>query len=297
MKFCKLEGCGIVTGVFLEGKAFNEFNMVAVPSQALARHLLNLSMSDDSMVNTAARQNRRKERDAEDKDKDFDDLVYLMELAEAVYRETQARILERFDLDAEASRLARERIHKRLAELEQERQQMIDRAVKLEDGRAVFLSEDGESIYTQDGERLSDDHAGRLLEERGDELRAGGKWEAMLSNGAEGAALRAEREALDEWDRVREEYKARVESGELTQEELEELEDAYEASVPNTVKNMRGEVSASVSLPDATTQAKPELSARFSQLASGEAMVTMDLPNAPERVAGMGAPTPANMGL
>lgn len=226
----------------LGNPTLNEFNIVAVPPPALARRLADLAASgvgavligrDDHLEEKRYRERRAQEMDAA-----------LLELAVAVYRETQARILESFEIDRRATRLALAEIDRKMAELARERAEMIERAVKLDDGRAVFLSEDGKSIYTEDGERLSNVEAERLLAERRGDLEAGDTWERFEGNGNEHDALEAERAWIVEWDRRRDELEDKVKRGELTQEEMEKLEREYAAQVPERVREKRAQVDA-----------------------------------------------------
>lgn len=265
----------------------NDFNLIAIPSPALARRLANLAETGASSLQTSF--SRRIEEKRERTRREDDDLfMEFWELTMAVYRETQARLQEQFAIDEEASRLAKERIDQRLAELAQERQDMIDRAVKLEDGRAVFLSEDGTSVYTEDNERLPDEEAGKLLAERRDELEAGATAEEWNRKREERAELTAQRDALIEWDGRREEWKAKVESGALTQDELEDLERAYEDQVPAAVKALRAEAEERrVSAPAANDGLR----------AGGGEDVAIDLSNVPTQQAGVVKAAPALPGF
>lgn len=239
----------------------------------MARRLADLSASGAGAVNLGMNdyeeeRRRRMRRADRDMDAAFNELVM------AVYRETQTRLLEQFDTDQRASRLAVSEIDKRLVQLAREQAEAIERAVKLDDGRAIFLSEDGQSIYTEDGERLSDEVAAELLEGRGEELRAGPSWEGFAAFSREREELLKERAEIIEWEQRREELRARVEGGELSQDELEALEREYEESVPDRVQAQRDAATeaATLSVEELVTvstdaPATP-LAARFASMAN-----------------------------
>lgn len=228
----------------MSAASLNEFNVVAVPTQALARRLADLAASGAGSVANAIDDRRDEQRRrAARRDRDMD--AALMELAVAVYRETQERLLTTFAIDRQASRLAIADIDRRLADLARDRADMIARAPKLEDGRAVFRSADG-SLYAEDGERLSDDAAARFDSAHGDALDAGKTWEQQRANLEERLALERERTEIVEWNERQEEWQRQVETGEMTQEELEALEFQYEDSIPDRVRAYRSEAEATI---------------------------------------------------
>ncbi|WP_274630783.1 hypothetical protein [Arvimicrobium flavum] len=269
---------------------FDEFNVKALSPQALATLVARQATTRSYAVQKNEADNIRRrddERRRREEGQDAEDIVFLMA---AVYHETQMRMIARFDEDAEASRLAMAKIDKRLAELEQERLAMVERAVKLPDGRAVFLSEDGKSIFTEDGEKLPEAEAERLLEERGDELRAGYSSERWKAVGDERGALVAEKAALAEWDAYREELKARVAGGEMTQDELEEAERDYEESVPETVKEMRAKRDAAELLSEKQTATRDDGIAKQAHAAPADDAIDLTGTSVEREAPAAGAP-------
>lgn len=261
----------------------NEFNLVAVPSEGKARRRLALSQSNGAAGFAGGR--RRDPRDARDEDEEF---MEFYEMMQAVYLETQARMLEIFAIDDEASHLAVAEIDSRREQLDRERTVMIDRAAKREDGTAAFLTNDGTAIYTENGERLSDTAANRLLAEKRPELEAGDRWESVAANAKMKAELDRERAEIIEWDQKRSELRTKVKSGELSQEQLEELEKRYEAETPERVKNHRAEIelepgtlSADELSAASNSSASPVLSGSFNSSADPELVVPADVASAP----------------
>lgn len=256
----------------------NEFNLLAVPPPALARRLHDLALAGSGATIHGTQERDRREAREREADEDWRGW---MEMAAAVYSETQRRVLDMMDDDEEASRRAMLAIGAEMARRARERQEMMDNAVKLDDGTAIFLSEDGRSIYTADGRRLSDEEAARVLEEKRAELEAGYTWEQMQEKNRIMAELEAERAEIERRDRERAEMREKVERGELTQEELEEWERRFEAEAPDRVKQYRAEITAERAAgittgelsPDelaaaADPAAEPTLARRFNNMAA-----------------------------
>lgn len=224
----------------MEASSQDDFKTAALPTQAQARRLLDLAasgMGPLAMTDSPATRHRQ-ERDADDA------TMALWELAQAVYRETQARILETFAIDDEASRRALAEIDELLAENAREQQAMVDAAAKMDDGSAIFLTEDGTAIYTEHGNRLGDDQTQDILTDHRPELEAGPSWEQFDASGRRQAELAAERAEILRLDQERAALRDRVEAGELSQDELEQLEADYESRVPERLRQHRDEVRA-----------------------------------------------------
>lgn len=257
----------------------NEFNIAAIPSPALARRLANLAAAGVGAVNLGKDDREESRRRMRRADEAMD--AALLELAAAVYRETQERLLTTFAIDTRAAKLALSDIDRRMAELARERAEMLARAPKLEDGRAVFRGADG-SLYAEDGEKLSDDAAARFAAEHGAELEHGASWQKYQGNLDDRDAFERERAEIIEWQTRRDEWRRKVESGEMTQEEMEELELQYEESIPDRVRAHREEAAATIN--------PAELEAATAPLAQPVAAPLADLPVLAESAAAEGRP-------
>ena len=233
----------------------NEFNIAAIPSPALARRLADLAAAGIGALNLGANDLEERRRRMRRSDQQVD--AALMELAASVYRETQMRLLTSIAIDGRAGKLALSDIDRQLLDLARQRTEALDKAPRLDDGRAMFLSDDGTSIYAEDGKRLSDAEQAEAIAEHGEQLRNGHSWEAFTAGNERAAALESERAQILEWEERREEWRRQVESGELTQDELEELEQQYEAALPERVRAHRDEATATIGPAELDTALEP----------------------------------------
>lgn len=270
----------------MEASSKGDFDLAAVPTQAQARRLLDLAASGlGPLAMTDALARNRQDRDAGD-----DAAMALWELAQAVYQETQARILETFAVDDEASRRALAEIDELLAENARERKAMVDAAAKTDDGTAMFLTEDGTAIYTQHGSRLGDEQTQEMLTDHRPELEAGPSWEEFDGSVKRQSELTAERAEILRYDQERAALRDKVKAGELSQDELDQLEADYESRVPERLRQHRGDVAAERAgelsadeAAHATAEASSSaLSQRFAAMADPVLPVLRDTPAAPE---------------
>ncbi len=114
--------------------------------------------------------------------------------------------------------------------------EMLDRAHTLEDGRRVFKTRDGQSVYDEFGAKLSDEvvHPGSIS----DQLPP---WEDLLDAKSERKKILLEREEIHEFQDKLDHARETADSDELTKDEFEELETDIEASIPQAVaKQMPG---------------------------------------------------------
>ena len=219
----------------------NEFNIKAVPDQAMMRKLAYLAARDNDSVLTGGvrsgnRNGARREQLADD---DLDLLMTATQAAEAVYREALARVRRDLDIADQAAAQALAEIHELLAENERRRQTLLDRAVRLEDGTAVFLTEDGQSVVDEHGRVVDDDVAAALPAE---DLRARPRWESLERINGDDERLHAEVEAIREDNERRAEARTRIESGDMSLEELEALERELDAAIPERVRRHRDDL-------------------------------------------------------
>ena len=133
--------------------------------------------------------------------------------------EMDAALVEALTDNSEALRQARARL-----------EEILSRAYRLPDGRAVFLTEDGLRVIAESGEDVTDIIAP-------DEIDPGTPtWEDYTSARDEDAALEAEREALLDYQERIDEARERVAAGDMTVEELEDLQAQLEEELPEAVR-------------------------------------------------------------
>lgn len=231
----------------------NDFDIVAIPPQALALRLANLTENGSGAL--AAAYGHRTESEKRRRDHQADELDAFLAHALAVYQETQARILHSFDIDDEASRLALDEIDRELADNARTRRDMIDRAVKGQDGCALFLTEDGGAIYRESGERVDPKEQRSLLDSRRPELEQAPRWERFHRTDINRNRLEQEQAGIVAAGEEREKLREAVRSGRLDQDELEALEARYDRDVPERVRRYRISAEAQASGMDRTLSA------------------------------------------
>ena len=133
--------------------------------------------------------------------------------------EADAALVEALTENSEALRQARARL-----------EEILSRAHRLPDGRAVFRTEDGLRVIAESGEDVTDIIAP-------DEIDPGTPtWEDYATARDEDAALEAEQEALLDYQRRIDEARERVAAGDMTAEELEDLQAQLEEEMPEAVR-------------------------------------------------------------
>lgn len=223
----------------------SEFRLCALPTQEQMRRLLHLAEQDNgSVLAPGARDGRTGGGHSRGADRAMDDITAVMSLneaTEAVRRATIARINHDLDIADEAAARTLHEIRQQLAENAALRQEMLDRAYRDETGRALFLSEDGESVYDEHGNLLSPEEVAALPI---DELKSGPAWEDFDARNKREEELLAEAERVEEGIEHRQEIRDRVAGGELSLEELEALELEIDATIAPSMQPHLEAVSA-----------------------------------------------------
>lgn len=117
------------------------------------------------------------------------------------------------------------------------------RAHMLPDGTRVFLTEDGEQVFDEDGTEVTD----VVAPDEVDPTRP--RWETYRDTLAEQAALEAERMELLEFRDRLDETRERFEEDGLTADALDEMRDALDAEMPEAVRaRLRGPEAAEAGL-------------------------------------------------
>lgn len=133
--------------------------------------------------------------------------------------EMNAALVEALTENSEALRQARARL-----------EGILGRAHRLPDGRAVFRTEDGLRVVAESGEDVTDIVAP-------DEIDPGTPtWEDYATARDEDAALEAEREALLDYQERVDEARERVADGDMTADDLEDLQTQLEEDMPEAVR-------------------------------------------------------------
>lgn len=130
-----------------------------------------------------------------------------------------AALVEALTENSEALRQARARF-----------EEILGRAHRLPDGRAVFRTEDGLRVISETGEDVTDIIAP-------DEIDPGKPtWEDFDNVIQEQARLHAEQEELLDYQRRVDEARERVAEGDLTADELDDLQAGLEQDMPEAVR-------------------------------------------------------------
>ena len=212
--------------------AGSDFRIVATPTQEQMRRLLYLAEQDNgSVLAPGSRDGRTASGQSRRADRVMDDITAVMsinEATEAVRQATAARINHDLDIADEAAARALDEIREQLAENAARRQEILDRAYRDETGRALFLSEDGESVYDENGNLLSSEEVAVLPIE---ELKSRASWEDFDAHNKREEELQAEIERVEAGIEHRQQIRDRVADGELSLEELEALEFEIDATI------------------------------------------------------------------
>lgn len=210
----------------------SEFRLHAIPTQEQMRRLLYLAEQDNgSVLAPGARDGRTGGGHSRGADRAMDDITAVMSLneaTEAVTRAAISRINHDLDIADEAAARTLEEIRRQLAENAARRQEALDNAYRDESGRALFLSEDGESVYDEYGNLLSPEEAAALPI---DELKNHTSWDAFGAYDKRSEELLAEAERVEDGIDRRQEIRDRVAGGQLSLEELEALELEIDATI------------------------------------------------------------------
>ena len=134
--------------------------------------------------------------------------------------DTDAALVEALTENCEALRQARARL-----------EEILGRAHRLPDGRAVFRTEDGLRVISETGDDITD----IIAPDEIDPTRP--TWEAFDTVVQEQATLHAEQEDLLDYQRRVDEARDRVADGDLTTDELDDLQAGLEQHMPEAVRS------------------------------------------------------------
>lgn len=155
--------------------------------------------------------------------------------------------LDHYDTAAYEALLKNERL---LDEAREDLREMYEKAYVLPDGRRVFESEDGIRVFDENGTEISPEEIS--AEELGDRLPT---WEMWKQGKETEQSLIEDRAAIIEFQNDIVDARERVEAGEMTKDELDELKSTLEANMPDSV---RAELPAELQ-PAAPETAEPDV--------------------------------------
>ena len=202
------------------------------------------SMDGTGIFNRAAARERRfleqeqvrdrERRRKEGAEKDGEDDLFA--LAAVSIEEQVRRLSSRIDRYETATVAALQRNERELADARARLTALLENAHVLPDGRRVFRTEDGSRVYDEHGNELSEEEIDPASIPDGRTT-----WEAFQNVIEERDHLLQERQDLLEYQERLDEARGDLEDGELSGEELDDIEAELEALMPEAV---RGELHA-----------------------------------------------------
>lgn len=212
-----------------------EFRNIATPSQELLRRLAYLATQDSESVLTGGIRSIRdafRSADSRHATASAEFLLQLTRLADPAYQAMSTRINEKLDRMDEASVIALQDIERELLKLRREREKMLEQAYRDEQGRPIFMTDDGSAAYYEDGARVEDDTFGQIK----DRLRGKPTWEQFQEFERREAELAADRGVIHEHDAERERLRDDLAAGRITKEEAERREREIEEAMPERLR-------------------------------------------------------------
>jgi len=157
--------------------------------------------------------------------------LLLQRLADPAYREVWERVGEELNMADRASLIALEKARQHQAEAERALQELQERAARLPDGRRVYRTEDGTAAYDESNNRLTEAQMAQVPWEEGQPT-----WE-QRNRGFDDvqAASRDVRDTEAYRERLHE-IQQRHAAGEMSKDELEDLDKNFEADMPESVR-------------------------------------------------------------
>lgn len=162
--------------------------------------------------------------------RDFDQYQFL-QMIQAEYDATVKQLEEDFERaeQAAAAAMAKARQRERIAQLELERIQ--ESATVTADGRRVYMTENGNAAYYEDGNQVSKEEFGRI-----DWKKDGPSWEKYQSTYGDWETATQHREKIGDYQDRLQAGRAKLSSGQpLSPEELADLKGTLD-DMPNAVK-------------------------------------------------------------
>ncbi len=177
-------------------------------------------------------------------EREFRTLLEILLAEDPNYAALYTRVSEKLDKARQAADQALIDINLHLEDSERKLQMMRDQAAELEDGTKVFRSENGESVYTKEGERLDNDKA-QDIRFSGDEP----SWEEYNADKGDHETAIRQKEEVEAFQRdVLDPAEARMkdEDNPMLTDELEDLEQILDDRVPEIIRSAyRHDVTAS----------------------------------------------------
>jgi len=174
----------------------------------------------------------KKEEDREEARTETDRLLGVIVATQSLEQAERVRRLED-RLDAQQSAVVDALLdnQRRLDEANERLDGLLEQAYELPDGRKVFKSEDGISVYDADGNQVSD------AEIDPDSIPEGHpSWETYQAAREERIALEEERAELTEYQERLDEAEALLQRGDLTQDDFAELDSLLNDNVPDGLR-------------------------------------------------------------
>lgn len=175
---------------------------------------------------TAERERRERRDDLDNKSAE------LMEFAVAMISSTEASEF-RIELDHydAATIEALQRNEMELTRVEQKLDEMFAKAYALPDGRRVFKTEDGLRVFDENGQELD----GSIIDpDMIEDFRP--RWEPVKDTIDRRDALATERAEILDYQEKLDEARQRLDDGDLTREEFDNLRETLKADMPEAVR-------------------------------------------------------------
>jgi hypothetical protein len=178
-------------------------------------------------------------------------LLDMLLIEDPQYAALYQRVSEKLDHAQQAVESALVNINQRLEGSDRKLQQMRESAGELEDGTKVFRSSVDGSIYTEDGQRLSDKEAQNINIPEG-----AASWEDYRRQQEERDLALRQREEVERYQReVLDPIKERLRDPDnvFSKEELQNIDKNIEASLPDILKNEHKGSDHSISATESST--------------------------------------------
>lgn len=234
-----------------------EFNNIAMPGQELLRKLVYLATQDNDSVLTGGAKSPRSPYSAHgDKAARTADALMMARLSDAAYQALSARIENKLIAMDEASVRALQEIEEELTDLRREREQMLEEAYRDEQGRRIFMTNDGSTAYYEDRTKLHDHE----FQQHREHLRGKPTWDQFQALEEREHNLSAERDGIHEHDAQREQLRDDLATGRISKEEAERRERELEESQPDRLQRAyeAGLVQRSENKPAVDTTLNPD---------------------------------------
>ncbi len=190
------------------------------------------------------------------------DVVLIMlqsvRLADPAYQAAAAQISTDIDIMDEASVQALQEIEEELRRQQRDRVRMRELAYRNEQGRFIFMTEDGTAAYYEDGMRLAEEDFVPVKQQ----LHATTKWDAWRASAAMNDRLLAEREQIHLHETARDQLRDDLAKGAISKDEAERRAQEIVESQPERVRRAydaaKGATADTNAVPDTSLSADEE---------------------------------------